>query len=54
MPLFRHKRLILVAMLAILAIVNGAALYVRPLSGATGSGRATFQEVLAAVLPASR
>jgi hypothetical protein len=44
MPLFKHKRLIAVAMLGILAALSAGALYVRPLSGdlatATRSGRA--------------
>jgi hypothetical protein len=34
-PLFRHPRLIAVAMLAVLAVAVGSALYVRPLSGNT-------------------
>ena len=32
-PLFKHPRLIAAALLAVLAIVNAVALYVRPLSG---------------------
>jgi hypothetical protein len=52
-PLFKHKRWIIAAMLLILAVVNGAALYVRPLSGTTVAMHSASPEVVAA-LPASR
>lgn len=50
-PLFKHKRLIIAAMLLILAVVNGAALYVRPLSGTTVAMHSASPQVLAALLP---
>ena len=39
-PLFRHPRLIAVAMLVVLAAITGSALYLRPLSGDTETARA--------------
>jgi len=52
MPLFKHKRLIIAGMLLILAVVNGAALYVRPLSGGTTVAKHTASpEVLSALFP---
>lgn len=49
-PLFKHKRLIIAAMLLILAVVNGAALYVRPLSGTTVAMHSASPQLLAALL----
>jgi len=54
MPLFKHKRLIIAAMLIVLAVVNGAALYVRPLSGAAVAKHTASPEVLGALSPSSR
>ena len=52
MPLFKHKRLIIAGMLIILGVVNGAALYVRPLSGGTTVAKHTASpEVLGALFP---
>ena len=51
MPLFKHKRLIIAGMLLILAVVNGAALYVRPLSGSTVAKHTASPEVLSALFP---
>jgi hypothetical protein len=43
--------LIIAAMLLILAVVNGAALYVRPLSGTTVAMHSASPQALAALLP---
>ena len=52
MPLFKHKRLIIAGMLVILSVVNGAALYVRPLSGSSTVAKHTSSpEVLSALFP---
>jgi len=51
-PLFKHPRLMAAALLAVLAFVNGAALYVRPLSGgATVAKHTASPEVLSALFP---
>ena len=48
-PLFRHPRIIATAMIALLAVLVGGALYVRPLSGDPPAAQAQSK---AAVAPA--
>jgi hypothetical protein len=48
-PLFKHPRLLGAAMLVVLALVTGAALYVRPLSAETSQAQSAAMPVSAAI-----